>query len=272
MKRTGKNPPAKWLLKGKTQSPAQRRAYWEQNHEDGYKDVFSVTEDPALRAYIVDALADLPSHQKILIPGCGSKGLLEQSIAVSLPGCQHVLCTDFAKVVGIPAAANKNALIEYRGIDSGKLDMKGQFDAIVVVNSILSDNDSENRKILKSCLKALKPGGSLIGFFPTVFCALDFAITSKLPEWKSYLQNNVDLETQSEHEEPQNVRQTFYSPLLLNQILKEAGFKDRKMGVYFFDSAFFHRQSQALYGITDTDLTVYEFFVTAKRPLAPRPS
>ena len=261
----------KWLITKPKLTGAQRKAVWEERHASGYSNVYSMTDDPELRARIVSELSALPAHADILVPGCGSKGLLEKDIAAKVPGCRHVLCTDFAKVAAIPAENNRNPVIEYKGLDSAKLGLKEQFDAIVIVNSVLSDNDAENRKIIASCYDALKPGGRLIGFFPTIFWSLDLALTSKSPEWRQYYEDHVDLDTFSEGEKESPDAQIFYSPLLLNLILKEAGFEKRRQENYFLDSDFFTKQGKEMYDIDDPDLAAYELFVTAEKPKTPRP-
>jgi SAM-dependent methyltransferase len=265
-------PKPKWLITKPALKTSERKSFWEQHHAEGYQKIYSMTDDPALRARIVSELASLRTRRKILIPGCGSKYLLERDIAEKVPGCKYVLCTDFAKVAAIAARQNRNRAIEYKGLDSAKLGITKQFDAVVIVNSVLSDRDAENRKIIASCFRALKPGGYLIGFFPTIFWALDIALTTKSPYWRAYLRRHVELETFSEGAYLKGQKksgpntQIYYGPLLLNQILKEAGFVKRKLENYFLDSGFFVEQGKNMYGITDPDVSAYEMFVTAQRP------
>ena len=263
-------PKRKWLIAKPALDLSDREYIWEHRHGAGYNKVYSMTDDAALRARIVRELAGLPHHKKILIPGCGSKDRLQKDIAKKVPGCKHVLCTDFAKVAAIPARRNRNQAIEYRGLDSGKLGISKEFDAVVIVNSVISESDLENRNILASCFRALKPGGYLTGFFPTIFCALDFAITSKSPQWRRYVKKRVDLDTFSEGIKGKWDTQIFYSPLLLDHILRETGFVRRKLEIYFLDTPYFVKEGKSVYGITDPDLRAYELFVTVQRPAVAR--
>jgi SAM-dependent methyltransferase len=256
----------KWLIAKPTLEPSDREYIWEHRHNAGYNKVYSMTDDAALRGRIVRELAARPRHQKILVPGCGSKDRLQKDIAKKVPGCKHVLCTDFPSVAAIPARKNRNRTIEYKGLDSGKLGIRKEFDAVVVVNSVISESDLENRKILAACFQALKPGGYLMGFFPTIFCSVDFAITSKSAQWRRYVKKRVDLDTFSEGIKGKWDTQIFYSPLLLDHILRETGFVRRKLEIYFLDTAYFLKEGRSVYGITDPDLRAYELFVTAQRP------
>ncbi len=269
-------PKPKWLIAKPALKSSEREFIWEHRHNAGYRNVYSMTDDAGLRGRIVRELTLLPRHEKILIPGCGSKDLLQKDIAKKVPGCKYVLCTDFPRVAAIPAMKNRNQAIEYKGLDSAKLGIGKQFDAVVIVNSVISESDVENRKILASCFRALKPGGHLIGFFPTIFWAVDFAITSKSRQWREYCDKRVDLDTFSEGAFSKGKKkggqdiQIFYSPLLLNHILKETGFVRRRLEIYFLDSDFFVKEGKKVYGIADPDLRAYELFVTAQRPAVAR--
>ena len=57
--------------------------------------------------------------------------------------------------------------------------------------------------------------------------------------------------------------QLFYSPLLLRHVLQQAGFGIETFELFFCDSDNFKSQSRQLYGIFDTDIVLYEFFVKA---------
>ena len=262
----------KWLVEpDNIRSEEGRRKYWEQEHsEDSYNNVFSVTEDKGVRDDIVAELAKLPSHSDILIPGCGSKALLEKAIAEGLDDCDRIVCTDFPEVVKIASGFNKESKVEYRGVNSKDLGIKEEFDAVVIINSVVSDSDLENREILKACFDSLKPGGVLIGLFPTIFVPLDIYSTSANELWMDWFKDNVDLKSQAEHDPVQGDTQIFYTPLKLRYVLKEAGFEvDRKdsMSTYFFDTSFLLKQAKDMYGIDDPDVPIYENFVVARKPI-----
>ncbi len=245
--------------------PHPDEIYWERTHADGYQDVYSITEDSGLRTRIINALLTGP-HKKILVPGCGSRGLLERDMADRLPHAQKITCTDFKNVVSLPAAANKDIKkINYAGQDSRILHQrwKNHFDAVVIVNSVLSPDHQENKDILTSCLQALKPGGKFIGLFPTVFCALDISYATHTPEWR----DTLDLEQNTFHDPVQGVKQTFYSPLRLRQIFNATGYNLDQVEICYLDSPHFKEESERLYGLRpEQDVVLYEHLVLAHRP------
>jgi len=167
----------KWVVEAPTvRSAENRQQYWEDEHVlHNYENVYRLTEDKCLQNDIVDTLKILSFHKNILIPGCGYKGILEQVILDRLPDCTSVVCTDFPGVIEELSRNNKLDGLVYKGLDSNALGMNNEFDAVVIVNSILSDSDIENRSILKSCFNALKPGGSLVGLFPNCLVTLDMS-------------------------------------------------------------------------------------------------
>ena len=248
----------------KTNDIERTQEYWEKIHcEDDYKPVWSMTEDKGVRKKNIDELNKLPSCAEILILGCGSKTLLQNDLAESLLNCHKITCTDFSKVIEYALSQENNSKIVYEAKDSADLQYEDQFDVVVVVNSILSDSDQENREILSSCFKALKPGGSLIGFFPSVFCALDMAYLED--DFKRAEQ--IDLKRNTYSDEIQEVTQIFYTPLRLRMVMQEAEFSLNKMEIYFCDSPYFLNHTKEFYGIEDPDVVIWEQLVVAKKAL-----
>lgn len=80
----------------------------------------------------------------------------------------------------------------------------------VIVNSIVSEDDRENRQMLRSCTQALRPGGLLAGFFPTVFANLDIGHLDENAEWL----RRSDLPTNTFYEAAHDATQIFYTDLL----------------------------------------------------------
>lgn len=239
--------------------------YWAQTHKDGYDDVYSVTEDQGLRDRILAELRGLPEGARILIQGCGSRGILERDLAERLEGAAEIVCNDFEDVVKIPAKANRDvSKITYVGMDSRGLgdEYPSEFDAVVVVNSVLSDKHKDNLEILDSCRKALRPGGKLVGFFPTVFCALDLAHSANKPE----LLEVIDLGANTVTDPIQNVEQVFYTPIRLRQVFREAGYALDSVEIYYLDSEHFLEEAARVYKLDNPETPIYEHLVLAHRP------
>lgn len=252
----------KWLIEPSEElSPAARRSYWETVHvDDDYDSVWSMTEDAGVRARLVEELSKAGSPGRIVIPGCGSRTLLERDLAAAFPDAD-VYGTDFPAVVAA-AARFEHPRVHYVARDSADLGWSDEIDAVVVVNSILSESDAENRAILESCCRSLRPGGVLVGFFPTVFAAADIASLSRSREMMS----QVNLERSSFFERKQQLEQIFYTPLRLRVALREAGFELDRIELYFCESDYFLRHGREYYGLEDDDLVIYEHLVVARKP------
>lgn len=237
---------------------------WEKCHHDGYGDtVYSVTHDDGLRRLLSDAVKDT-SARDILIPGCGSVGLLEKQFSADMPDA-HIMCTDFAGSIAEVSVRNKNPRIAYQPLDSTDLRIVEKFDVVVPVNSVLDGEDNENRKMLSQFHQALKPEGKLVGLFPTVFCAFDFILTSQNTKLNTAFQDMLDLKNQTVTDFSHDARQIMYTPLGLRKILLETNFKLEKMEIVFFDSDYFNNIGQRLFGIGKDDPPFYELFVVASK-------
>ena len=103
------------------------------------------------------------------------------------------------------------------------------------MNSVLSSEDEINRQMLQEFYKALKPSGKLCGFFPSIFWDLELAYLSKSHAcWLT--DGSINLAESAASIKGENYRQIYYTPLRLNRIFKEAGFKRHNWEIYFFDS------------------------------------
>lgn len=240
-----------------------KEAYWEKTHEEGY-DVFSLTQDQKLRDRIVEELRDLPEGSEILLQGCGSLGILERDLADRLERCSRIVCNDFKHVVKIPEQKNRDVpRVTYNGMDSRNLgeQFPNRFDAVVIVNSVIAETDEENLDILRACREALKPGGRVVGFFPSLLCPLDIAAVSgnsKLGE--------VDLKKGQVSDPVQGVTETTYTSITLRQVLRKAGYVLDRVEIYYFDSDFFVEQAGKMYDLGDPEVPVYEHLVLAHKP------
>ncbi len=253
----------KWIITPKkTLSDQERQAYWENTHvAENYETVWSMTEDPVLRHKLTAEIRSHSKHEKILIPGCGSRTVLERHFIESLADISAIYCTDYPGVIEVAAGYYQHAKVHYEARDSQDLGFETEFDVVVIVNSVLSESDAENRAILRSCYRSLKTGGVLIGLFPTIFAAVDIAY---LEPSRQRLEC-VDLERSALYETQQNLWQIFYTPLRLRQIIKEAGYHLDKTEIFFCDSPYFLEHSKQYYGLEDPDNVVYELLVVAQK-------
>lgn len=251
---------SKWLIRfDKEMSKNGRRKYWENIHrQHNYENVFSITEDAGVRNRIKRVLLD--NVRSVLIPGCGSQVFLQKDL-VNQYNIKRIVCTDYKAVVEMAQKRFAHKKISYLAKDSTKLAFRNKFDAVVIVNSAVSESDAENRKMLRSCWRSLKKGGALVGYFPTIFCAVDIGLIDP----QTGIMKRVCLEKSMFYEEKQKQHQIFYTPLRLRCILKEAGFKLGRMEICFFDSKYFQKEGSNYYGLGDKDLVIYGLFVVATK-------
>lgn len=253
----------KWLIDeppGRLQ-PDERARYWERVHQESdYADVYSLTDDRALRELLVADLREAGAR-RILIPGCGSRTALQREIVERLPGAS-LTCVDFAGVVEVAARRFSDARVEYRAADVTTLQVDEPYDAVVHVTSVVSESDTENRDIVQRTVAALKPGGLLLGVFPTVFATLDIAHTTN-EVWRA---ERVDLPTSTYSEAKQAVSQIFYTPLRLRRIVREAGLTDVAMSLFFNDSPYLRSEGARHYDLQDEDAVLYHLYVRGRRP------
>ena len=82
-------------------SDSDRQRYWEHTHAiENYETVWSLTDDIEVRDKIIDELSNLKNISKILIPGCGSKVLLQNDIAKRFPQ-SLIICSDYQGVIDV---------------------------------------------------------------------------------------------------------------------------------------------------------------------------
>jgi ubiquinone/menaquinone biosynthesis C-methylase UbiE len=250
-----------WQADGLHRTVEDRERYWEHIHRhDNYDNVLSLTDDPELRQRLVARLADLPQAAEVIVLGCGSRTSLERTVASTYPAFK-ITCSDFSGVIEEAQSRFEHARVRYHAANSTDLPWKDKFDAVIVVNSILSESDDENRQMLHSAFRALRPSGRLIGFFPTIFAAFEIALLTEDSERLAM----IDLKTSMKYEPMQNASQIFYTPLGLRSILREAGFVLNSMETVFLDSDYMLQQARKL-EVTDDATVVYEHFVVATRP------
>lgn len=146
-------------------------------------------------------------------------------------------------------------------ITEQKPDWNDKFDYVLLVNSVVSSEDETNRKMIREFGKVLKPGGKLYGYFQSIYCFLEIAYLSK---------NHAHCITQGFIDLPHNIvwgidwtaSQIYYTPLLLNRIFKEAGFKRLALENYFLDSDILASIFKEDIGHDDPD--IYEWTLLAR--------
>jgi ubiquinone/menaquinone biosynthesis C-methylase UbiE len=240
---------------------------WENNYSTKkYTNVWSMTKDKYLLKFILKEVELNSGIEKILIPGCGSMTNLQKFLHNKLPNIKKILCTDISHNAIKQAQSNtqrrySNKII-YKKYDSCDFyDVPNEyFDMVIIVNSILSENDIINRKILSECYRILKKSGNLIGFFPSVFCIYEISFLED--KFSHYKDDYINIYKNKFYEKNQKSSQIFYTPLRLNRIFKEAGFKREKFELYFCDSDYFIKENDRIYELgKSSDVCIWEFFV-----------
>lgn len=255
----------KWLINPKEKmSEREREEYWTREHgNDEFNDnVWGINDDKRFLSKITAELNGFPRRKSILIPGCGSRNELQNHLAENASGVERIVCCDFEKIVEIPRAKNRSEKISYEAKNSTRLGYEGEFDIVLVVNSLISESDEENRDIVRSCSAALAADGVFVAIVPTINAAVEIATLDKSKkQWLEF----IDAEKFSIYEPNQKLWQTFYPPIMLRRILRETGLKTAKMEVMFFDSPEMLEKSKRHYGIEEEDVVIYELFVVAQK-------
>lgn len=246
----------KWFIPSLPNLPTieTELADWDKKHENYAEQTFSITEDPQLCDRLIHPSAQVPAFDipnspdvKVLIPGCGSEIYLQKMLLERCPNVGQIYCTDFSSIAIQKAKEkwyqahgdNLGQQVVFEVVDSTKIteqkaDWQNQFDYVLVANSVVSGDDLTNRRMLHEFCQVLKPEGRLYGFFPCIYlflecCYLDEAMATWLTN------GAVNLPHSSLCCVPDKP-QICYTPLRLNAILKEAGFKRLSFEIYMGDS------------------------------------
>lgn len=274
----------KWLIEAAPNLPSceQEKGIWNKIHTEYSEFTFSMTQNPKICEKLIHPSTDFDSfcipnspETKVLIPGCGSEIYLQKTLLSFCPHIGQIYCTDFSKTAIEQAKTNwqevdgKNRLnnhqLVFEEIDSTKLtkqkpELQEQFNYVLVVNSVLSGDDQINRQMLAEFYQVLKPGGKLYGFFPTIFWDLEVAYLDKS---KAYwlTDGTIDLPHSAWHDKEWKDRQIYYTPLRLNRIFKEIGFKRLSFEIDIDDSATAMNNLKNIYDLDDPDIYPWEFLV-----------
>lgn len=279
----------KWLIPSvrlASKSLEEERADWNEEHKDYSENVFSFTQDPKVCQALIhpssqSSCFNIPDSPEInvLIPGCGSEIYLQKTLLEFCPNIGQIYCTDFSKTAIERAKKNwqqvnpdsrlKKQQFIFEEVDSTLLteqrpDWQDKFDYILVVNSVVSREDDENRQMLREFSKVLKPGGKIYGFFPTIFWQLEVAYLSKeKAHWLT--DGTINLPYSASYDAEDNYRQILYTPLRLNQIFKEAGFKRLSFEVFLGDSDILVANLKNIFEVDDPDIYLWQFLVRLEK-------
>lgn len=265
----------KWLIERDETSagPQAEEEKWAKIHQDGYQ-IWSMSADESVQEKIAAALLTIP-HERVLIVGCGSVVDLQLMLIARFEEIREIVCLDFQPVIELAKKKGSHDKIRYLARDARDMGFERCFDVVVNVNAILSEADEDNRRILASCVQALKPGGSLLGFFPTIFCQEEvlslekrynrfkrvWAARAAKPVYdQARLTDGHDiLDMMAAH------GQLYYTPLYLRMILRQAGLLIDRFEFFFCQSPAFREQAKTKFAVLDEDVLIYEFFIHARR-------
>lgn len=112
--------------------------------------------------------------------------------------------------------------------------------------------------------QVLKPGGKLYGFFPTIFWDLEVAyLNPSKAHWLT--DGTIDLPHSAWNDQEWKDRQIYYTPLRLNRIFNEVGFKRLSFEIFFDDSEIATANLKKLVGIDDPDICIWKFLVRVEK-------
>lgn len=269
----------RWLLKPQRERiPSERQQIWRTLHARGYRneEVWSVTCDAGLRQRLVKSLRSLPSCRRILMPGCGSLTYLQEEILAHCPEVESIVCTDFEEAVEIASSKLSHPKIEFHAVDSTALHDRWpeQFDVVMPVNSVVSDSDEENRRMVRSFSGALRPRGYMLGIFPCIHAVQDlhrFIPAGKQGSVASRESVELNARTHTwfpgDPDLPEALPQVFYSVNDLRVVFEESGFSlstlTMSIDVLADDSS--RRTVEHWYHIQDRRVCLWNFLVTASK-------
>ena len=276
----------KWLIPSCSfsESLQDEKATWDEAYKNPHER-FSLLIDPDFCKKLI--LASNESHScdipdspevKVLIPGCGSEIYLQKTLLEFCPNIGQIYSTDFSTTaveeaqqrwqeVNGDARINSQQII-FEEADSTRLteqnpDWQEKFDYVIVVGSVLSSDDARNRQMIREFYKVLKPGGKLYGSFPSILADLELAyLNQSYAHWLT--DGSINLPA-SAREYGGNHREIYYTPLRLNRIFKEAGFKRLNFELFFGDSDILINQVKEKAGLDDPDLCYWEFLVRLEK-------
>jgi SAM-dependent methyltransferase len=195
---------------------------------------------------------------------------------------RHVTAIDFSQAM--LAEARKKVVrsnVEFLRQDLRDLStFRERFDVAVVVNAVLAPDPRDVNRILDGIFASLRPGGRLLGVFPAMEPVLYQAMLifeeeiAAVPEEKRALSRtrrrlerskfNFELGRYDEG----GLQQKFFYQFEIAWRLRRAGFRHVRLGkvLYPWDP------EQMGYEIFPDAPPMWDWFVSARRPAAPRPA
>jgi SAM-dependent methyltransferase len=246
----------------------QERQTWNGNFKESqYSEVISVTGCPEFRQSVASYIDG--TVRRVLIPGCGSEPFLAKHILENCPGVDLVVTTDWAEeAIRLSESKYTHPKLVYKVKDTSKLSAEtdGQFDIVININAILSNNDLLNRAMVAGCHRVLVSGGLFYGLFPDVLCSVELG--SMVTELSELIDTVVDLKNSTFFEQRQGMSQIFYTPQRLKRVLSSVGFQLSVSDVSrrALDGEYFISEYERLYGFNNSDLVIWENEVVLIKP------
>jgi ubiquinone/menaquinone biosynthesis C-methylase UbiE len=144
------------------------KKHWNNDYEKNkYSNVFSITDNKNICKDLTKGIRK--ETKNILIVGCGIKTNLQSYIIKKYKHIESIHCTDWSETAIEKAKENySHKKITYENEDTSNFSYKeGSFDYIIISNSILSNSDLLNRKMIEECYRVLKKSGFL-GIFHNI--------------------------------------------------------------------------------------------------------
>lgn len=249
----------------------QKEEIWAREYARAKGGFVSVAVDDVFLKKLLGTINNYSDPEKILMVGCGVEGIIENIIAKELPKTQ-INCGDFEKVVEqVKNLSTKEDNVHYMALDTTKLNVSEEYDVIINLDTVASENHQDNTQMLVGCYDALKKGGMFVGTFSSAFAWADIAHLEN--EFNGKTNGRIDvvdldrssiLKLPAEGSAPE-VWRIYYTPLRLRYLLKTVGFKLESMELYFCDSPYFTDSANESYGIEDPDLPLYDHYVVAHK-------
>lgn len=246
---------------------------WEETHKNnGYsRKVFSLLDSDKVLVKVktsITSLFDSESSVRILIPGCGSNPNLqmcckevfgERAIIDALDWSQEAIDISKAKTdsLGIQVSYHKQSYYDLTLPTS-------IYDLVIVSNAIVSQSNDNNVLAVTNLTRLLKQGGHFIGFFPSPFNMLDYALTN--PDAREWLMNGTVNVAARTIQEEGFCCQRFFSPLELYGLLKKLNLKVDAFELFFYDEPVFVHQISAIYHLKyKPDCCFWGYFIKTTR-------
>lgn len=248
------------------------REIWEETHGKlGYSNkVFSLLDSNLVLNKFTQELMPFQNktEMKVLIPGCGSNVNLQLCCHNVLGDKTSIYALDWSKVA-IDISKRKTDMlgINVRYINQSYYDLSlnpSFFDIIIMSNAIVSESHENNVTALTNLTNLLKPGGSLLGLFPSPFNMLDYALTNDdAKEW--LIDGTVNVKERRIYEKKFGC-QRFFSPLELYILIKKINCHVENFELFFYDDENFANQIASLYNLKcNSNFCFWGYFINFKK-------